>query len=137
MHGQLASGARFLNCHMSVHLDPFFECTSSEDYGQCAHVCTVHMCVHTYAHWLESSLLVHTKNVCKCVHASVHTCAHMCTHSLSVRAVKTLASVRMCALCTCKCAHMCTHSLCVRAVKTLASVRMRAHLHGPSLWKLQ
>ena len=75
MHGQLGSGARFLNCHVIVHLDPFFVCTSSEDSDQYAHVC--------------------------------------------------------------RCAHMCIHSLCVRAVKTLASLRMRAHLHGPSLWKLQ
>ena len=101
MHGQPASGARCLNFVMSVHLYPFFVCTSSEDSGQCAHVCahmralarvytarthnvravktlvSVHMCVHTCAHWPESSLLVHTKNVCTCVHTSVHTCAQI------------------------------------------------------------
>ena len=38
MHDQLASGARRLNCVMSVHLDPFFVLAS------------VRMCVH----WSES-----------------------------------------------------------------------------------
>ena len=41
MHGQLPSRARGLNCVSSVHLHPFFVCTSSEDSGQCAHVCTL------------------------------------------------------------------------------------------------
>ena len=41
MHRQLPSGARGLNCVSSVHLHPFFVCTSSEDSGQCAHVCTL------------------------------------------------------------------------------------------------
>ena len=41
MHGQLPSGARGLNCVSSVHLHLFFVCTSSEDSGQCAHVCTL------------------------------------------------------------------------------------------------
>ena len=99
MHGRLASGARCLNCVMSVHLDAFFVCTSSEDSGQCAHVCA-HM--HTVARVFSAR-----------------------THNERVH------------MCACKCAHMCTHSLCVRAVNTLASVRMHAHLHGPSLWKLQ
>ena len=54
-----------------------------------------HASVHTCAHWSESSLLIHTKNVCTCVHASVRMC--MCTHSLCVRAVKTLVSVCTCA----------------------------------------
>ena len=69
MHGQLASGARCLNCVMSVQLDPFFVLAS------------VRMCLHTCAHWPDSSLLVHTKNVCTYVHASVRTCAHiLCVH---------------------------------------------------------
>ena len=69
MHDQLASGARRLNCVMSVHLNPLFVFAS------------VPMCVHTCAHWPESSLLIHTKNVCTWVHASVHTCAHiLCVH---------------------------------------------------------
>ena len=99
MHGQLASGARCLNCVLSVHLDHFVVYTSSEDHGQCAHVC-----------------------------------AHMRTLARVFIARTHKEYVHMCA---CKYAHMCTHSLCVRAVKTLASVRMRADLHGPSLWKLQ
>ena len=36
-----------------TNVHTFFVCTSSEDFGQCAHMCT---------HWPESSLLVHTKN---------------------------------------------------------------------------
>ena len=98
MHGRLGSGARCLNCVMSVHLDAFFVCTSSEDWPVCACVCT-----HAQR---GQSLHARTHN------ERVHMCAYMC-------------------------AHMCTHSLCVRAVNTLASVRMHAHLHGPSLWKLQ
>ena len=80
LHGWLVSGARCLYCVMSVHLDPFFVCASSDESGQCAH-----MCGHTCTQWPESSLLVHTKNVCTCVHASAHTCAQIlceyeCTH---------------------------------------------------------
>ena len=30
--------------------------------------------LYFFAHWPESSLLVHTKSVCTCVHASVHMC---------------------------------------------------------------
>ena len=33
--------------------------------------------MHACAHWPESSLLVHTKNVCTFVHASMQTCAHI------------------------------------------------------------
>ena len=51
-----------------------------------------HASVHTCAHWSESSLLIHTKNVCTCVHAGVRMC--VCTYFLCVGAVKTL--VRMC-----------------------------------------
>ena len=43
-----------------------------------------HASVHTCAHWPESSLLIHTKNVCTCVHASVRMCVHtffVCTSS--------------------------------------------------------
>ena len=36
-----------------TNVHTFFVCTSSEGFGQCAHMCT---------HWPESSLLVHTKN---------------------------------------------------------------------------
>ena len=52
MHEQLASGARCLNCVMSVHLDPFFMCTSSEDSGQCAHMCTL-----AWAFFMETAIL--------------------------------------------------------------------------------
>ena len=100
-----------------------------------------HASVHTCAHWPESSLLIHTKNVCTCVHASVrmcvHTffvctssedsgqCVHMCSHWPDVFTPHTHKEcVHMFAYLH---AQMCTHSLCVRAVKTLASVRMRAY----------
>ena len=94
MHGKLASGVRCLNCIMSVHLDPIVVCTSSEDSGQCLYVCA-HM------HILARVFTARTHK--ECVH-----------------------------MCACKCAHICTHSLCVRAMKTMASVRMRAHLQRPS-----
>ena len=89
MHGQLASGVRCLNCVMSVHLDPFLVCTSSEDSGQCVHVCS----------YMRTPSRVFTartqKNVCTYVHKCACKCAHMWTHSLYVRAAMTLASVRM------------------------------------------
>ena len=71
MHGQPASGARCLNCVMSVHLYQFFVCTSSEDSGQCAHVCT-HM------HALARVFTARTHK--ECVHMCAYKCAHMCTH---------------------------------------------------------
>ena len=43
-----------------------------------------HASVHTCAHWPESSLLIHTKNICTCVHASLRMCVHtffVCTSS--------------------------------------------------------
>ena len=55
-----------------------------------------HASVHTCAHWPESSLLIHTKNVCTCVHASVRMCVHtffVCTSSED----------------SCQCVHMCSH----------------------------
>ena len=86
MHGQPASGARCLNCVMSVHLYPFFVCTSSEDSGQCAHVCAQ----------MRALARVFTARTHKeCVHMCAYKCAHMCTHFLCVQAVKTLASVCM------------------------------------------
>ena len=45
---------------------------------------SVRKCVHTCEHWPESSLLVRTKNVCTCVHASVRRCLYtffVCTSS--------------------------------------------------------
>ena len=64
-----------------------------------------HASVHTCAHWSESSLLIHTKNVCTCVHASAHTgqsLAHMLktvrahVHTLTMLCTCVHASVRMC-----------------------------------------
>ena len=69
MYGQLASGARCLNCVLSVHLDHFVVYTSSEDPGQCAHVCA-HM--RTLA---RVFIARNTKNMCTCVNASMYTCA--------------------------------------------------------------
>ena len=43
----------YLCMQVCTNVHTFFVCTSSEDFGQCAHMCT---------HWPESSLLVHTKN---------------------------------------------------------------------------
>ena len=90
MHGQLASGARCFNCVMSVHLDPFFVCTSSVDSGQCVHV-RAHMCTQARVFTARTHK--------EYVHMCVCKCAHMCTHSLCVRAVNTLAKV---------CTHECT-----------------------------
>ena len=70
MHGRPASGARCLNCVMSVYLDPFFVCTSSEDSGQCAHVCA-HM--HTVARVFTAR--TNKERVYMCASK----CAHMCT----------------------------------------------------------
>ena len=52
--------------HVCVHI--FFVCRSSEDSGQYVHMC---------AHWPESSLLIHAKNVCTCLHTCMHKCAHI------------------------------------------------------------
>ena len=49
----LASVRTCAHTGQSLHCSYTFVCTSSEDFGQCAHMCT---------HWPESSLLVHTKN---------------------------------------------------------------------------
>ena len=68
MHGQLASGVRYLNCVMSVYLDPFFVCTSSEDSGQCAHVC---------AHMRTLARVFTARTHKECVHMCVCKCAHI------------------------------------------------------------
>ena len=67
MHGQLASGARCLNCVLSVHLDHFVVYTSSEDPGQCAHVCA-HM------RTLARVFIARTHRIC------AHVCMQVCTH---------------------------------------------------------
>ena len=138
------------------HVHTFFVCMSSEDSGQCEHMCT---------HWLESSLLVHTKNVCThmrtLAYTHVHTfivcvssedsgqCARVCTlawaffmdaawaffmDAARYARMRTLARVftarthKECVhICACKYANMFTHSLCVWAVKTLASASTCAH----------
>ena len=71
---------------MSVHLESFLVCTSSEDSGQCVHVRS----------YMRTSSRVFTARTHKeCVHMCAHVCALSCTHSLYVRTAKTLASVRM------------------------------------------
>ena len=76
MHGQLASGARCLNCIMSVHLDLIVVCTSSEDSGQCVYVCA-HM--HIRAHvCMQVCTYLHTFFVCTS-NEDYGQCAHACT----------------------------------------------------------
>ena len=144
-----------------THVHKFFVCMSSEDSGQCAHVCTLAWAFFMDAAWaffmdaaryarMRTLARVFTARTHKeCVHICACKYANMCTHSLCVWGVKTLASASTCAhtdqslhcsytqrMCAHTCAHlhahMCIHSLCVWAVKTLASVRTCAHLHGPS-----
>ena len=73
MHGQLASGARCLNCVMSVHLDSFFVCTSSEDSGQC-----VHMCVRAVKTLASVCTCAHTGQRLHCSYTQ-RMCEHLCT----------------------------------------------------------
>ena len=85
-----------------------------------------HASVHTCAHWPESSLLIHTKNVCTCVHASVRMCVH--TFFVCTSSEDSGQCVHMCShwpessllvhtknVCTClhTCMHKCAHILCV------------------------
>ena len=85
-----------------------------------------HASVHTCAHWSESSLLIHTKNVCTCVYASVRMCVH--TFFVCRSSENSGQYVHMCAhwpessllihtknVCTClhTCMHKCAHILCV------------------------
>ena len=74
--------------------------------------------MHACAHWPESSLLVHTKNVCTCVHTCMYTFAHI------LCAVKTLASVRMCAH-TCA---QCTHAHASQSLHCSYTQRMCAYV---------
>ena len=148
-----------------THVHTFFVCMSSEDSGQCAHVCTLawaffmdaalafFMDAARYARMRTLARVFTARTQKECVHICACKYANMCTHSLYVWPVKTLASARTCAhtdqslhcsytqrMCAHTCAHlhahMCIHSLFVWAVKTLTSVRTCAHLHGSSLWTL-
>ena len=120
MHGQLASGARCFNCVMSVHLDPFFVCTSSEDL---ASVC---MCVHTCAHRPESSLLVHTQVCTSSVDSGqcVHLCAHMHTLARVFTARIRKEYVHMCMQ---VCTHVHTFFVCTSSEYSGQSVHACMH----------
>ena len=99
-----------------------------------------HASMHTCAHWSESSLLTHTKNVCTCVHASVRMCVH--TFFVCRSSEDSGQYVHMCAnwpessllihtknVCTClhTCMHKCAHILCVYEQWTLWPVCARVH----------
>ena len=92
MHGQLASGARCLNCIMSVHLDPIVVCTSSEDSGQCVYVCAhMHILARVFTARTHKECVLMRAHVCMQVCTYLHTffvctrnedygqCAHACT----------------------------------------------------------
>ena len=121
---------------------------------QLCHECSSRSILCVYEQWRLWPVCAHVRTLAKvftarthkeCVNICAHLHAQMCTHSLCVRAVKTLASVRMRAYhaafpCSvhkedpCKCAHVRTlvrvftahtHKECMHSVH--ASVRMCVH----------
>ena len=78
-----------LHAHMCIHSLCVWAVKTLTSVRTCAHLhgsslWTLHgpslwtlRGMHACAHWPESSLLVHTKNVCTFVHASVHKCSHI------------------------------------------------------------